>query len=134
MIIEGISAQAPGLFRLVSFHTSNGTTTIPTATIVLQRDDEAPAQDAATGDGPVDAIYKTIDRITGISGRLLDYQIRAVTSGKDAMGEVAVRIQHGRKALNARGASTDIIEASAKAYLNAVNRFIYLKTKSAPKK
>ena len=126
MIIEGISAQAPGLFRLVSFHTSNGTTTIPTATIVLQRDDEAPAQDAATGDGPVDAIYKTIDRITGISGRLLDYQIRAVTSGKDALGEVSILVEAGDDRVSGRAASTDVLEASAQAYILAINKLAAL--------
>ena len=130
MIIEGISSQAPGAFRLLSFHTSNGTTTIPTATVVLQRDDEPPVQDAATGDGPVDAIYKTIDRITGLTGRLLDYQIRAVTSGKDALGEVAILVQaaHGDHRVSGRAASTDVLEASAQAYIVAVNKIAALQT------
>jgi len=125
-IIEGVASTAPGLFRLISFHTSNGTTTIPTATVVLQRDGEEPIQDAATGDGPVDAVYKTIDRITGQSGRLLDYQIRAVTSGKDAMGEVSVLIECGDLRISGRAASTDILEASAQAYIVAMNRIAAL--------
>ncbi|MFW6164423.1 MAG: 2-isopropylmalate synthase [Planctomycetota bacterium] len=122
LIVEGVAVGATGLFRLVSFHTSNGTTTIPTATVVLQRDDEEPIQDAATGDGPVDAIYKTIDRITGMTGRLLDYQIRAVTSGKDALGEVSILIEYGDQRVSGRAASTDILEASAQAYVVAANR------------
>jgi 2-isopropylmalate synthase len=122
MIIEGQTSDAPGLFRLVAFHTSNGTNTIPTATVELQRDDEPPVQDAAIGDGPVDAIYKAVNRITGMSPTLLDYQIRAVTSGKDALGEVSILVQDGDLRVSGRAASTDILEASAQAYVLAVNR------------
>ena len=132
-LIEDELSDVPEVYTLDYFSVSAGNKTIPTATVRLKKGSKV-LQDASCGDGPVDATYKTIDRITGIKCKLIDYSIRAVTSGKDALGEVAVRIQHGRKALNARGASTDIIEASAKAYLNAVNRFIYLKTKAAPKK
>ena len=123
-IVEGVAAASTGLFRLVSFHTSNGTNTIPTATVVLQRDDEEPIQDAATGDGPVDAIYKTINRIAGMEDgiRLLDYQIRAVTSGKDALGEVSILVECGDERVSGRAASTDILEASAQAYIAAINR------------
>ena len=125
-IIEGVAAGAAGLFRLVSFQTTSGSTTIPTATVVLQRDDEEPAQEAATGDGPVDAIYKTIDRITGLSGRLLDYQIRAVTSGKDALGEVSILVECNGLRVSGRSASTDILEASAQAYIVAINKIAAL--------
>jgi 2-isopropylmalate synthase len=121
-IIEGVAAEAKGLFRLIKFQTTSGTTTIPTATVVLQRDDEEPVQDAATGDGPVDAIYKTIDRITGITGKLLDYQIRAVTSGKDALGEASLLFESSGLRVSGRAASTDILEASALAYIAAVNK------------
>jgi 2-isopropylmalate synthase len=76
----------------------------------------------STGDGPVDACYKAIDKITGSSGKLLDYQIRSVTGGKDALGEVSVKISFKGKVVSGRGASTDIIEASIKAYINAVNK------------
>ncbi|HUT35485.1 MAG TPA: 2-isopropylmalate synthase [Planctomycetota bacterium] len=121
-IIEGVAAEAKGLFRLVKFQTTSGSTTIPTATVVLQRDDEEPVQDAATGDGPVDAVYKTIDRITGITGKLLDYQIRAVTSGKDALGEASLLFESEGLRVSGRAASTDILEASAQAYIVAVNK------------
>jgi 2-isopropylmalate synthase len=81
-------------------------------------------QDAATGDGPVDAIYKTINRIAGMEDRirLLDYQIRAVTSGKDALGEVSILVECGDERVSGRAASTDILEASALAYIVAINR------------
>jgi len=126
-IIEGVAAEATrGLFRLVKFQTSSGSTMIPTATVVLQRDDEKPIQDAATGDGPVDAIYKTVDRITGITGKLLDYQIRAVTSGKDALGEASLLFESNGMRVSGRAASTDILEASAQAYIAAVNKIAAL--------
>ena len=77
------------------------------------------------GDGPVDAALKAIDRLTEMSGRLKDYAIRAVSQGKDALGEVSVKVNFGDGDLvTGKGASTDIIEASAKAYLNAVNRHL----------
>lgn len=132
MIIEGMAAVGPGLFRLVKFQTTSGTTTIPTATVVLQRDDEEPFQDAQTGDGPVDAIYNTIDRMTGVKGRLVDYQIRSVTSGKDALGEVSLLVECGDARFAGRAASTDILEASALAYIVAINKFAALRNHAAP--
>ena len=82
-------------------------------------------EDAGVGDGPVDAALKAIDRLTEMSGRLKDYAIRAVSQGKDALGEVSMKVDFGDGELvTGRGASTDIIEASARAYLNAVNRHL----------
>jgi len=77
------------------------------------------------GDGPVDACYKAIDAITGLKCRLLDYSLKSITGGKDALGEVTVRIKSNKDEVSGRGTSTDIIEASAKAYVNAVNRLIF---------
>jgi len=82
------------------------------------------------GDGPVDAAYRTIDRITKMKCHLRDYSLRAVTGGKDAMGEVSVRIRHRGTEVAGRGTSTDVIEASAKAYVNAVNRLLFVKGKA----
>ena len=80
-------------------------------------------QDAGIGDGPVDAVLKAIDRLTGRPGKLMDYALRAVSQGKDAMGEVTVKVDFGGGRMVAgKGTSTDVIEASARAYLNAVNR------------
>ncbi len=120
-LVEQQMSEAPALFKMKSFHVSSGDTTIPTATVVLETA-ETVRQDAACGDGPVDAVYKTIDRITGISGKLVDYNIRAVTSGKDAMGEVILSADFNGRRYSGRASSTDIIQASAEAYLNAVNR------------
>ncbi|NTV29236.1 MAG: 2-isopropylmalate synthase [Candidatus Omnitrophica bacterium] len=76
----------------------------------------------ATGDGPVDACYLAIDEITGLKGKLLNYGIQSVTQGKDALGEVRVRVAFDDRKIIGIGASTDVIEASVKAYLNAVNK------------
>jgi 2-isopropylmalate synthase len=105
---------------------SSGNHTVPTATVRLKfshKGKELLKQDAGTGDGPVDAALKTIDRIIGKHGRLLDYQLRSVTHGKDALGEVTIKVDFGNgKVLSGKGSSTDIIDASARAYVNAVNR------------
>ena len=120
----------PSTYELKYIHTSSGTTTLPTATVCLTKEDKV-LQDASCGDGPVDAAYKSIDRITKMKCRLLDYSLRAVTRGKDALGEVSVRVRHARTEVTGRGTSTDIIEASAKAYVNAVNRLIFAKRKAS---
>ena len=90
--------------------------------------------DAATGDGPIDAAYEAIGRITGIKLKLTDYSLRALTSGKDAQGEVTIEVTHNGGRLRARGISTDIVEASAKAYLAVVNRILSLGKRHKKKK
>jgi 2-isopropylmalate synthase len=120
-IVDEELSKAREEFKLEHFHISSGDEVKPEATIKLKfhgRTGEA----TSTGDGPVDACYKAIDKITGSSGKLLDYQIRSVTGGKDALGEVSVKISFKGRVVSGRGASTDIIEASIKAYINAVNK------------
>ncbi len=109
--------------ELLNYHISSGTGAVPTATVELNLRGER-ITDAATGDGPIDAIYRTMDRITGLECALSDYTIRAVTGGKDAMGEVTVRVESGDNSERGRATSTDIVEASARAYLIAVNRIM----------
>lgn len=97
-----------------------------TATVGITTKDGS-VTEAATGDGPVDATYKAISRITGFSPKLSDYQIRSVTEGMDAIGEVTVKVQEKGRSFIGHGASTDIIEASAKAYINAINKVIHFR-------
>ncbi len=120
-IVEDEINLIPETFELVYVNTTSGTGTIPTSTVRLKKDGRI-HEDAACGDGPVDATYKTIDRITQTGAELVDYSLRAVTSGRDALGEVTVKIKKGDRVFTGKGASTDIIEASAKAYINALNR------------
>ena len=140
-IVEEELPTAAETYKLHYVHTSSGSDTVPTATIRLVRGGKV-LEDAACGDGPVDACYKTIDRMTGFSPELVDYSLRSVTGGKDALGEVTVRLrlpqavrrgQKGGPALEVtgRGTSTDIIEASAKAYLNAINKLLAVSSRRA---
>lgn len=121
-IVEEELVEVPEVFAIESFHTTSGTGTIPTATVRMRLADGSVVQDAACGDGPVDAICKTIDRITKFKGELVDYHIRAITGGKDAMGEVTLEVRHQGEIVRGRATSTDIIDASAKAYLSAINK------------
>lgn len=124
VIADEAMAKTSRVYMLDYLHVSTGTETVPTATVRLRKGKEV-IQDAACGDGPVDAALKTIDRITGIQGRLMDFSLQAITVGKDAMGEVSARVGFDdANVISAKAASTDIIEASAKAYLSCVNRFL----------
>ncbi len=111
-----------GVFELVNYQIFTGTSTIPTATVTLKDAAGETLQDASVGDGPVDAIYSAVQRLTGIKVTLTDYRIRAVTKGKEALGEVQVELEHSGRKIRGRGLSTDILEASALAYLAAINR------------
>jgi 2-isopropylmalate synthase len=116
--------EVPNAYVLDYLHVSSGTGTVPTATVRLQKAGRI-YQDAGCGDGPVDAALKTIDRITRITGKLLDFSLQAITVGKDAMGEVTVRVAFGGEIVSAKAASTDIVEAGTKAYLSCVNRLLF---------
>jgi len=117
--------KVPETYSLEYFHISTGSTIIPTATVGLLKEGEK-LEEAATGDGPVDAIYKAINKITGLTPVLEQYSINAVTSGEDALGEVVVKLKNGfGKIVTGRGVSTDILEASAKAYLNGINKLLF---------
>jgi 2-isopropylmalate synthase len=97
---------------------------VPTATIEL-RIDGRPAKQTGTGDGPVDAAYRTIAAMTGTKSRLLSYVVHAITGGTDAQGEVTVRVEENGRTASGHGADTDIIVASARAYLNALNKLSF---------
>jgi 2-isopropylmalate synthase len=112
--------QVPEIYQFEYLHTYSGTAAIPTATVRVRVNGE-PKEGAAIGDGPVDAVCKAISSVTGSSAKLARYEIRAMTSGAEAMGEVTVQLEnHGIRVMG-RGASTDVIEASAKAYIDGLN-------------
>jgi len=121
-LVDDQITDARDACSLEYLHVASGSHTVPTATVRLKIRGES-KQDAGTGDGPVDAALKTIDRIVGCQGTLQEYQLRAVTSGKDAMGEVTLKVDFGDgQPITGKCASTDVIDASARAYMNAVNR------------
>ena len=114
--------SGPALWTLDSFHTSAGTGTLPSAAVRLVHVDGRKVQDAACGDGPVDAPFTSIECITGITVQLRDYQVRSVSVGEDAQGEARVEVEHNGRIQRGHAVSTDIIEASAEAFLQAINR------------
>ncbi|MFM1768652.1 MAG: 2-isopropylmalate synthase [Verrucomicrobiota bacterium] len=126
-LVEGQITEVPETWSLDYLSVTSGNHAVPTATVRLQRSGPGgdSHQDASIGDGPVDAALKAMDRITKTRGKLMDYQLRAVSEGKDALGEVTVKVDFGSgELITGKGASTDVIEASARAYLNAVNRHL----------
>ncbi|WP_347490085.1 2-isopropylmalate synthase [Desulfoscipio sp. XC116] len=128
-IVENEIRKVPAVYELSYLHISSGTTVVPTATVGLARGEEMLEEAACCGNGPVDAICKAVDKITGYSCRLASWGINAITAGKDALGEVTLRIAENNheKLYMGRGISTDVLEASARAYVNAVNKMIYEK-------
>ena len=110
-------------YSLEHLQFTSGTNIVPTATVRLRMQDET-FQESGWGDGPVDAAYKAIDLITKVPGKLLEYQIRAITAGKDALGEVTATVEVDGRRIVGRGSSTDVIEASVRAYLNAINKVV----------
>ncbi len=126
-IIEEEILSVPATYELTYLHISSGSTVVPTATVGLRHGDQV-IEDASCGNGPVDAICKAVDKITGVSCRLVSWGINAVTSGKDAIGDVNLKITvDGKRIYRGRGVSTDILEASARGYVNAVNKMLYEK-------
>jgi 2-isopropylmalate synthase len=112
-------------WQLDYINVTSGTATIPTATVRLRKGEET-LQDSSPGNGAVDATMKAIDRILNQRGHLVEYHVSAVSSGKDALGEVNLKCDFGNgRLITGKGASTDVIEASARAYLNAVNRMLH---------
>jgi 2-isopropylmalate synthase len=117
------------VYELQYLHVACGTGTLPTASVRMKVQEET-VQAAACGDGPVDAAYEAIREATGQSPKLENYAIRAVTSGKEALGEAIVKIAENGRTFTGRGISTDIIEASAKAYVDAINRMVAAQKKN----
>jgi 2-isopropylmalate synthase len=115
------------VYHLDHVEVSCGDHNIPTATVRLIAPDGQTLADAALGAGPVDAVYKAINRIVGIPNRLTEFTVKSVTEGIDAIGEVLIRIESEGVTYTGRGAATDIIVASAKAYMNALNRLLSAK-------
>jgi 2-isopropylmalate synthase len=109
------------VYQLEYLHIYSGTSAIPTATVRIRIKEET-REGAGIGDGPVDAVCKAIALVTQTSARLVRYEIRAVTSGTEAMGEVTMKLEDAGRKVSGRAASTDVIEASARAYLDGLNK------------
>ncbi len=125
-IVDEEISKIPEELKLEHFHIASGDKIEPAAEIAVRYKGKH-YESKSSGDGPVDACYKAIDKVIKIGGKLIDYQIKSVTGGKDALGEVSVKIGSKGTVVSGRGASTDIIEASIKAYVNAVNKLLHKK-------
>ena len=126
IVTEGILRTAD-IFKLEYLHVTAGTTVLPMASVKLEVNGRA-VQGAGYGNGPIDAAFNTIAKLTGTASELLRFSVSALTGGTDAQGEVTVRLQENGLLALGRGADPDIITASAKAYVNGLNRLEYLKT------
>jgi 2-isopropylmalate synthase len=118
--LETNSAQ----WKLAGVQVTTGSSAVPTATVTLTSPTGETVRDAGVGDGPVDAIYAAVQRMTGVRAEVTDYRIRSVSRGHDAQGEATVEVAYEGRKLRGRGVSTDVLEASAIAYLAAVNRLV----------
>lgn len=123
-IVASVALQVPATFKLVSYVINNGNIIDSTAQITLEKDGEKIAG-VCVGDGPVDASFLAIDQIVGHHYELDDFQIQSVTQGKEAMGSAVVKLRNGSKLYSGNGISTDILGASIRAYLSAVNKIVY---------
>jgi len=118
--------RIPDKYKLLYLNVISGSVAVPTATVQIEVDGKV-LQDAGFGIGPVDATYATIAKITGTKSKLIKFSINAVTGGTDAQGEVTVRLEEDGEVVVGQGTHPDIIMASAKAYINALNRLEYVK-------
>jgi 2-isopropylmalate synthase len=121
-------AKIPEVYVLQGLSVSGGIGVIPTATVRISADNEL-IEKTAQGDGPVDAAYKAIVAITGTKSNLLKFEVKGITGGTDALGEVVVQIEESGRTVRGAGADTDIIVAAAKAYVNALNKIAIRKAK-----
>jgi 2-isopropylmalate synthase len=127
IVVEEI-LRMPRRFKLVYLNVIAGNITVPTATVKMEVDGKL-IQEAGFGDGPVDATFKTIKKLTRTRSKLLQFAINAITGGTEAQGEVTVRLQEKGQTVMGQGADTDVIVASAKAYINALNKIEFKKQK-----
>src|SRR5688572_15070133 len=111
-----------GEWKLVAFEVASGSGKTPRAKLTLRRDDKEFTEEVTDGDGPIDAAFLATEKITGIKLRCKDYLVRSTTLGHDAMAEVTLEVEHNGRAIRGRGVSTDTVEATVKAILNAANR------------
>ena len=131
LVTETNLASVNEHYRLVSLRVCSETGETPNARLTLQVDGSEQRADAS-GSGPVDAAFRAVEEIVASGAGLLLYSVNAITSGTDAQGEVTVRLQRDGRIVNGQGADTDIVVASVKAYLNALNNLTLEPTRRHP--
>ena len=116
--------QDGGSFTLKSVQVSCGTGLQPTATVTLVTGDGAELSEAAIGTGPVDAVCQALNRLAQVPNELVEFSVKSVTEGIDAMGDVTIRLRHEGVLYSGHSADTDIVVAAAQAFVNALNRLV----------
>lgn len=120
--------QVPEVFKLEYFQVTSGSTTVATSTVKILFDGTY-LEEASCGDGPVDATFNAIEKAIGIDVELTDYFLKAIGADKDALGEVTLKIQKNDESFTGNGISTDVVESSARAFMNAINKMYYYSNK-----
>jgi 2-isopropylmalate synthase len=123
-IVASVAMQVPPTYRLVTYVINTGNTISATAYLKLDKNGQS-MEGLGMGDGPIDAAFRSVEQIIGHHYELDDFQIQAVTEGREAMGEALIKIRSGGKLYSGRGISTDIIGASIRAYISALNKIVY---------
>lgn len=126
IILEEKLTKEQQYYRLNSIQVQYGTNQVPTATVTLSGCENEVIQEACTGSGSIEALYNTLEKCVKETAHLLDYRIQSVGAGRDALAQVFVKLEFAGKETSGRGLAQDVLEASAKAYLNAVNRVLYI--------
>ena len=134
IVNENMRSMEDAAWRLEMVQVAAGDHSTPTATLRLIDPDGNIRTDAATGTGPVDAVYRAMNRITGLTPKLSEFSVNSVTEGIDAQGDVTIRIEQDGRVYTGRAADTDIIVASAKAYMSALNRMLLISRKEPVRK
>jgi 2-isopropylmalate synthase len=130
IVAEELGASGPErAFELDALEVRGGTKGVPEATVVLVRQGDK-IEASAEGDGMIDAACKAISKATGIEGRLIDFNVSSVTGGVDALGDVIIQVEADGQRVSGRGVSTDVVEASARAFLNAVNKLVRVRARN----
>ncbi len=123
-IVASVALQVPATYRLVSYVINNGNLMPASAQLTLEKEGK-PLSGICMGDGPIDAAFRAVEGIIGHHYELDDFQIQSVTEGKEAMGSALVKLRSEGKLYSGNGISTDVIGASIRAYINAVNKIVY---------
>jgi 2-isopropylmalate synthase len=126
IVLEEKLSKEQRFYDLISIQVQYGTNHVPTATVILSGQNNELIQEAGTGAGSIEALYNTLERCVKEEVHLLDYRIQSVGAGRDALAQVFVKMNYAGKETSGRGLAQDVLEASAKAYLNAINRVIYI--------
>ncbi|MBX9973245.1 2-isopropylmalate synthase [Cytobacillus firmus] len=130
IVLEEKLSKEQRFYDLIGIQIQYGTNSVPTATVTLSGSNNEVIQEAGTGAGSIEALYNTLEKCLNGTANLLDYRIQSVGAGRDALAQVYVKLNYEGMETSGRGLAQDVLEASSKAYLNAVNRVIYMKEKA----